>query len=217
MLRHSRGRRAPGPRRVRPIALAGVVALMAALPLAVASAGPVGDVDSAITRTSDDGSRAFDDSLHASGARVSDDAPAAASRAGAQAPEPRSAPSESPLRLGLGLATAARCGPELASPDGIEAQTCVLTQGQDTWARTYYRNVTGDDLTSVLTLMGPADRTVRMHCAVGADDEPGVCETPRERTAGDAGAYTAVVEFAEGAEGPLLLRSGSNSPAQTAR
>ncbi|MCZ4508329.1 hypothetical protein O3Q52_08955 [Streptomyces sp. ActVer] len=217
MLRHSRGRRAPGPRRVRPIALAGVVALMAALPLAVASAGPVGDVDSAVTRTSDDGSRASDDSVRASGARVSDDAPAAAGRAGAQAPEPRSAPSESPLTLGLGLATAARCGPELASPDGIEAQTCVLTQGQDTWARTYYRNATGDDLTSVLTLMGPADRTVRMHCAVGADDEPGVCETPRERTAGDAGAYTAVVEFAEGAEGPLLLRSGSNSPAQTAR
>lgn len=196
---------------------------MAALPLAVASAGPVGDVDSAITRTSDDGSRASDasdasdDAVRAAGARVSDDAPAAAGRAGAQAPEPRSAPSESPLTLGLGLATAARCGPELASPDGIEAQTCVLTQGQDTWARTYYRNATGDDLTSVLTLMGPADRTVRMHCAVGADDEPGVCETPRERTAGDAGAYTAVVEFAEGAEGPLLLRSGSNSPAQTAR
>ncbi|MDQ1027647.1 hypothetical protein QF035_005229 [Streptomyces umbrinus] len=186
---------------------------MAALPLAVASAGPVGDMDSATTRTSDDGS------VRASGARVSDDAPAAAAgRAGApQAPEPRSAPSESSLTLGLGLATAARCGPELASPDGIEAQTCVLTQGQDTWARTYYRNATGDDLTSVLTLMGPADRTVRMHCAVGADDEPGVCETPRERTAGGAGAYTAVVEFAKGAEGPLLLRSGSNSPAQTAR
>ncbi|QQM42028.1 hypothetical protein [Streptomyces liliifuscus] len=219
MLRHSRGRRAPGPRRVRPIALAGVVALMAALPLAVASAGPVGDVDSAAPRTSDDGSRASDDAVRASGTRVSDDAPAAAAgRAGApQAPEPRSAPSESPLTLGLGLATAARCGPELASPDGIEAQTCVLTQGEDTWARTYYRNATGDDLTSVLTLMGPAGRTVRMHCAVGADDEPGVCETPRERTAGDAGAYTAVVEFARGADGPLLLRSGSNSPAQTAR
>ncbi|MFI1481523.1 hypothetical protein [Streptomyces sp. NPDC020747] len=192
---------------------------MAALPLAVASAGPVGDKDSATTRTSDDDSRASDDAVRASGARVSDDAPAgAAGHAGAlQAPEPRSAPSESPLTLGLGLATAARCGPELASPDGIEAQTCVLTQGEDTWARTYYRNATGDDLTSVLTLMGPADRTVRMHCAVGADDEPGVCETPRERTTGDAGAYTAVVEFAEGAEGPLLLRSGSNSPAQNAR
>ncbi|MFD3377184.1 MULTISPECIES: hypothetical protein [unclassified Streptomyces] len=199
---------------------------MAALPLAVASAGPVGDVDSAAPRTSEDGSRASsdgsrasDDAVRASGARGSDDAPAAAvGRAGApEAPEPRSAPSESPLTLGLGLATAARCGPELASPDGIEAQTCVLTQGEDTWARTYYRNATGDDLTSVLTLMGPAGRTVRMHCAVGADDEPGVCETPRERTAGDAGAYTAVVEFAEGAEGPLLLRSGSNSPAQTAR
>ncbi|MCX4907070.1 hypothetical protein [Streptomyces sp. NBC_00878] len=206
---------------------------MAALPLAVASAGPVGDPDPATARTSDDRSRASDggsrasddrsrapdDAVRASGARDSDDAPAAVGRAdaGAGAPESRPTPSRSPLTLGLGIATAARCGPELASPDGIEAQTCVLTQGRDTWARTYYRNATGDDLTSVLTLMGPADRTVRMHCAVGADDEPGVCETPRQRTTGDVRAYTAVVEFAEGADGPLLLRAGSNSPAQTGR
>ncbi|WP_443061481.1 hypothetical protein [Streptomyces sp. NBC_00414] len=117
----------------------------------------------------------------------------------------------------MGLATAARCGPELASPDGIEAQTCVLTQGRETWARTYYRNATGDDLRSVLTLMAPGDRTVRMYCAVGADDEPEVCETPRERTAGEASRYTAVAEFAKDADGPLLLRSGSNSPAQNGR
>ncbi len=117
----------------------------------------------------------------------------------------------------MGLATAARCGPELASPDGIEAQTCVLTQGRETWARTYYRNATGDDLASVLTLMTPGGRTVRMHCAVGADDEPEVCETPRERTADDASEYMAVAEFAKGADGPLLLRSGSNSPAWTGR
>jgi hypothetical protein len=204
---------------------------MAALPLAVASAGPVGDPDPATARTSgdrsrasdggsrasEDRSRAADDAVRASGARGSDDAPAAVGRAGAGAPESRPTPSSSPLTLGLGIATAARCGPELASPDGIEAQTCVLTQGRDTWARTYYRNATGDDLRSVLTLMGPADRTVRVHCAVGADDEPGVCETPRERTTGDVRAYTAVVEFAEGADGPLLLRAGSNSPAQTGR
>ncbi|MEU3792103.1 hypothetical protein AB0F07_20260 [Streptomyces fructofermentans] len=111
-----------------------------------------------------------------------------------------------------GLAVMAVCGPELTAPEGVEAQTCVLTRGRDTWARTYYRNATGAPLTSVLTLMGPADRTVLMHCSTGADDEPGMCETPRERTAGDARAYTAVAEFAEGADGPLLLRSGSNSP-----
>ncbi|MFE7840537.1 hypothetical protein ACFU53_32135 [Streptomyces sp. NPDC057474] len=114
--------------------------------------------------------------------------------------------------LGLGLATAARCGPELTSPDGIEAQTCVLTQGEQTWARTYYRNATGRELSSVLSMMAPGGHTVRMHCAVGAHDEPGACETPRERTRGVMGAYTAVVEFAApDGSGPLLLRSGSNS------
>ncbi|QFR02753.1 hypothetical protein F9278_23390 [Streptomyces phaeolivaceus] len=114
--------------------------------------------------------------------------------------------------LGLGLATAARCGPELTSPDGIEAQTCVLTQGEQTWARTYYRNATGRELSSVLSMMAPGGHTVRMHCAVGAHDEPGVCETPRGRTRGAVGAYTAVAEFAApDGGGPLLLRSGSNS------
>ncbi|MDW8808403.1 hypothetical protein P1P68_27345 [Streptomyces scabiei] len=114
--------------------------------------------------------------------------------------------------LGIGGATATRCGPELTSPDGIEAQTCVLTQGEQTWARTYYRNATGRELSSVLSMMAPGGHTVRMHCAVGAHDEPGACETPRERTRGVLGAYTAVAEFAApDGEGPLLLRSGSNS------
>jgi hypothetical protein len=170
---------------VRLLALAGVVAVTVALPLAVASAGPVGDEGPAVVRASerDDAKR--------------QEAPA---------------PTRSPLLLGLGLATAARCGPELSSPDGIEAQTCVLTQGEDTWARTYYRNATGDELSSVLSLMGPGGRTVQMHCAMGAEDDPGACETPRERTTGDVGAYTAVAEFAKGTgSGPLLLRSGSNS------
>jgi hypothetical protein len=115
--------------------------------------------------------------------------------------------------LGQGLSTAVRCGPELSSPDGIEAQTCVVTRGAQTWARTYYRNATGEALDVVLSLMGPDDRNVRMTCAVGAEDEPGTCETPREPTRGNPAAYTAVAEFAErGGRGPLLLRSGSNSP-----
>ncbi|MFF7735208.1 hypothetical protein [Streptomyces sp. NPDC007984] len=113
--------------------------------------------------------------------------------------------------LGQGLSTAVRCGPELSSPDGIEAQTCVVTQGAQTWARTYYRNATGEALDAVLSLMGPDDRNVRMTCAVGAEDEPGTCETPREPAHGNPAAYTAVAEFAErGGLGPLLLRSGSN-------
>ncbi|MFF0745746.1 hypothetical protein ACFYVL_35690 [Streptomyces sp. NPDC004111] len=117
----------------------------------------------------------------------------------------------------------ARCGPEVVSPEGVEAQTCVLTEGRDTWARTYFRNATGEELDAVLTLMGPAGRTVRMECAVGAEDEPGLCETPRGTTAGAGGEkepredYTAVSEFAGPREGPLLLRSGSNSAPSATR
>ena len=168
------------------MALVGVVAAALALPLAVASAGSVRD-----------GRR-----TGPPGAARTDDRP------------PAPAPSGSPRLLGLGPATAARCGPELTSPEGVEAQTCVMTQGDRTWARTYYRNATGTGLRSLLSLMGPGGRTVQAHCAVGAEDDPEVCETPRERTAGAADAYTAVAEFANGsgADAPLLLRSGSNSP-----
>jgi hypothetical protein len=179
---------------VRLLALAGVAVCAVALPLAVASAGPVRDEGHAVVRSL----------VHSS-------------EGDAKGPSVAPSPVRSPLTLGLGLATAARCGPELSSPDGIEAQTCVMTQGEDTWARTYYRNATGDDLDSMLSLMGPADRTVQMHCAVEAEDEPALCETPRERTRGDLDAYTAVAEFAaRNGNGPLLLRSGSNSPAPTA-
>ncbi|RZU29946.1 hypothetical protein EV284_4898 [Streptomyces sp. BK022] len=104
-----------------------------------------------------------------------------------------------------------RCGPELASPEGLEAQTCVLTLGGDTWARVYYRNTTGDALDAGLSLLGPDGRAVRTTCDTGADDAPATCETPRERTRGAGAAYTAVSEFARGAEEPLLLRSASNS------
>ncbi|MFE7581365.1 hypothetical protein ACFU5Y_07355 [Streptomyces gardneri] len=107
-----------------------------------------------------------------------------------------------------------KCGPELASPEGIEAQTCVLAEGPDIWARTYYRNATGQQLDAFLTLMAPGGRTVQVRCPVAAQDEPGTCETPRERGQGKATAYTAVAEFAgtgEGGSTPLLLRSGSNT------
>lgn len=168
----------------------GVVAAAVALPLAVASAGQVGDAP----EPRGDGGRAD----------------AAASPDDAKLPS--ADPSRSPLLLGLGLATAARCGPDLTSPEGIEAQTCVLTQGEDTWARAYYRNATGEAVDSVLSLMGPGGRTVQTSCAAGADDEPATCETPRQRTRGSLDAYTAVTEFAaRGADGRLLLRSASNS------
>ncbi|MET7450390.1 hypothetical protein ABZT03_00580 [Streptomyces sp. NPDC005574] len=183
---------------LRLLALAGVVACAVALPLAVASAGPVGREGRSAVRS----------------VRTALPAPPSPAPLRADDKAPGVAPAHSPLLLGVGLATAARCGPELASPEGIEAQTCVLTQGGDTWARTYYRNATGGTLDSVLSLMGPAGRTVQMRCAVGAEDEPGTCETPRERLRGSPDGYAAVTEFAARAgAGPLLLRSGSNSGA----
>ncbi|AVH57751.1 MULTISPECIES: hypothetical protein [Streptomyces] len=217
MQRHSGGhgassprRGGPDPRRARLLALVGALAVAVALQLAAASAGSVGDLydihDGSVTVRASEGGGS-----ERGGSAPDDSAPddSAPDDKGAAAP----APTRSPRLLGLGVATAARCGPELTSPEGIEAQTCVLTQGEETWARTYYRNATGDELSSVLSLMGPDGRTVQMNCAVGAEDDPGVCETPRERVTGGVGAYTAVAEFAKGAgaRGPLLLRSGSNS------
>ncbi|MFE9905336.1 hypothetical protein [Streptomyces achromogenes] len=207
MLRHSGGYRAPQPRHRgrrprRPrllLALGAVVAAAVALPLTVASAGQVGEAgrtavpaalraDAKTGRTAVPAAPRADDGTGAHGAR------------------------RSPFLLGIGLATATRCGPALTSPDGIEAQTCVLTQGEDTWARTYYRNATGRSLDSLLSLMGPGGRTVQTRCATGTGDEPATCETPRERLRGRPDAYTAVTEFAErGGSGPLLLRSGSNT------
>ncbi|KOU32873.1 hypothetical protein ADK52_01190 [Streptomyces sp. WM6372] len=123
------------------------------------------------------------------------------------AQQPQPGPSEQPR-------TDSRCGPELSSPQGLEAQTCVLADEGRTWGRSYYRNTSGRALDAVLTVMGPAGHTVQIRCAVGAGDEPGLCETPREDSAGAPDAYSAVAEFAvPDDEGRLLLRSGSNSPA----
>ncbi|MFD7706187.1 hypothetical protein ACFV6E_18915 [Streptomyces sp. NPDC059785] len=189
----------PLTREIRLPALTGIVAVLAAVPLAVASAGPVGDGEAVGDGGAVGGGRSLVER--------------AAGRGGGSGDGKEFEPGREPLLLGLGLATAARCGPELVSPDGVEAQTCVLNQGRETWARTYYRNATGEALDSVLSLMAPGGRTVQMRCPMDAGDEPDVCETPRRRTAGDAAAYTAVAEFARGTgDGPLLLRSGSNSP-----
>ncbi|MGY0025266.1 hypothetical protein ACVHNB_40700 [Streptomyces sp. YJ-C3] len=199
--------------RLRLFGLLAVVVLTAVLPLAGASAGPVGEgsgrpaaekAESASEGTADK----VDDKTDGTADRTKDGA-----TGGAADQKPDAAPDRprSSLLTGLGLTVAAHCGPQLASPEGIEAQTCVLSKGQDTWARTYYRNTTGAELTAVLTLMAPGGRTVQIHCAVAAEDEPGMCETPRERTRADLPRYAAVVEYAAGADDPLLLRSGSNS------
>lgn len=110
-----------------------------------------------------------------------------------------------------GLGRTARCGPEVSSPGGVEAQTCVLTEEGRTRARTYYRNASGDPLSAVVTLMRPDGRTVQAHCEVSAGDEPGTCETPAGRTVRGSAPYTAVAEVADARGERLLLRSGSNS------
>ncbi|MFH9757511.1 hypothetical protein ACH4MJ_00985 [Streptomyces anulatus] len=105
-----------------------------------------------------------------------------------------------------------RCGPELVAPEGVEAQTCVLTQGGGVWARAYYRNATGEELRPVLSLMGPGGRTVELHCAPVTDDEPATCETPRVPSLAVPRSATAVAEFVGAGpvdEAPLLLRAGS--------
>jgi hypothetical protein len=111
----------------------------------------------------------------------------------------------------------------------VEAQTCVLTEGAATWARTYHRNLTGHTLHAVLSLLGPEGRTVRVRCVLPAGREGGMCETPRRavspasptRTGKAAeaefpgerrSAHTAVAEIAPPSGDRLLLRSGSNSP-----
>ncbi|MFE3033676.1 hypothetical protein ACFXKY_18785 [Streptomyces canus] len=208
---------------LRLLALSGVVVCAIALPLAVASAGQVGEggrtvvrdlvrpADPPAVRPSADPSAARPSAARSSDARSSD----ARSSAADDYKAPLADSGRSPLLLGLGLATAARCGPELSSPDGIEAQTCVLTQGEESWARTYYRNATGAVLDAALSFMGPGGHTVQLHCVVGAGDEPDSCETPRRRTQGAPTAYTAVAEFARRGSGPLLLRTGSNSGENT--
>ncbi|WP_169316765.1 hypothetical protein [Actinacidiphila oryziradicis] len=107
------------------------------------------------------------------------------------------------------------CGPRLSAPGGLRAQTCTISEDGDTWARTYYRNATGEPLSGMLSLMRPDGRTVQARCSIEARAAAGICETPRERTVRAAAEpYAAVAEIAAG--GPadaerLLLRSGSGA------
>ncbi|MER6070480.1 hypothetical protein ABT187_16895 [Streptomyces sp. NPDC001817] len=209
----------PDSKKVRLLALIGAVVAAVVLPLAVASAGQVGEAARhAMAGKARDALRV--PGREGASGHASESAPGHASEGGSGRDDEGSGRGDdklpslegSPRLLGLGLATAARCGLQLTSPDGIEAQTCVLAQGTDTWARTYYRNSTGKSLDAVLSLMGPGGRSVQTHCVTGGDDEPATCETPRERSRGGMDAYTAVTEFAaRGADGALLLRSTSNT------
>lgn len=191
---------------LRMLALAGAVALVVVLPLAAASAGPAGPAGRERTGPGKSPVRARGGALGVLGVPPGG-APAAVS-------DPRPAGRALPLP-GAQDANIAQCGPELSSPAGLEAQTCVLEQGRETWGRTYYRNATGGPLSGVLTLMAPDGSTVQAPCDMPASDDPGACETPHEATVRGHGSYAAVAEIAS-AKGNLLLRSGSNSPAAEA-
>ncbi|MFE7117763.1 hypothetical protein ACFU99_20340 [Streptomyces sp. NPDC057654] len=231
--------RAPQPRaaNLRMVALASAVALAIVLPLAAAVAGPAGRPDAGVAERTGDrsGERTGGGARESASARPSKGP--ADSRHGAEAVGERpAADGGGGVLSGLGLAerpqearNTARCGPELSSPGRteararnraepraetrVEAQTCVLAQGRDTWSRLYYRNVTGGPLKAVLTLMQPDGRTLQARCEMAGAVGRGSCQTPRERTVrgdGRHGGYTAVSEIAS-ADGRLLLRSGSNS------
>ncbi|MFD7105366.1 hypothetical protein [Streptomyces celluloflavus] len=212
----------------RLTALAGAAALAAAVPLAAATAGPADTAAPDARRTSaaaphgSTGQRPGQDADAgaAPGAdRRGDAADAARAEYGSTPtgrPRTAAAPDRHPPLRADGRRTV-RCGPELASPQRIEAQTCVLAEGGRTWAGTYYRNPTGDPLRAVLTLLRPDRSSVQVHCELAAADGPGVCETSAAATVGPAGArqdrwpYDAVAEFSDAAGERLLLRAGSNS------
>ncbi|WP_405855612.1 hypothetical protein OG361_20660 [Streptomyces sp. NBC_00090] len=215
------------PAKLRMIGLGTAVAVAVLLPI-VAVAGPTGPTGDPVRPAGSGDAKPGNgdgDKDLLSGLGLGPRTPAppgvgpAAGPAQAPAPGAPSVAPASPVAPGGADAPSAperitNCGPELASPEGVEAQTCVLSEGPDIWARTYYRNATGQELDAFLTLMAPGGRTVQVRCPVMAQDEPGSCETPRERGRGTATAYTAVAEFAGTGEGdntPLLLRSGSNT------
>ncbi|MGW0751860.1 hypothetical protein [Streptomyces sp. NPDC002587] len=190
---------------LRLIGIGAGVLIILSLPLAGAIAGP----DFA---AQDDGkggglfsTLGLSDPLRASG--PSRTSPASPAPSVAPSGPERPGPVEQPR-------TDSRCGPEVSSPHGVEAQTCVLVADGQTWGRSYYRNTSGRALDAVLAVMGPGGRTVQIRCALGGGDEPGLCETPKEDSMGAPASYSAVAEFAvPDDEGQLLLRSGSNSPA----
>ncbi|MCM2427502.1 hypothetical protein [Streptomyces sp. RKAG337] len=208
---------------LRMIALTSVIALAVVLPLAAATAGPSDSAGPPARAARSDQPRSVPAVADGPGAGPVDGllpglrpAPGGSSAAGSA----RGSSEGSGAGSGAGSAAprpVAACGPQLASPEGVQAQTCTIAVGGDTWARTYYRNGTGGPLGGVLTLMRPDGRTVRVECPVGAGNGPGSCETPRERTVkavspadGTAQIYSAVAEFASAGSGRMLLRAGSN-------
>ncbi|MFD7917875.1 hypothetical protein ACFV3R_01365 [Streptomyces sp. NPDC059740] len=106
------------------------------------------------------------------------------------------------------------CGPELAAPQGLQAQTCVTAADGRVGAVSYYRNSSGAPLRAVVTLMGRDGAVRQAHCEVPAADEPGECRTSTrplgtDTPASAVAAHEAVTEFSDPKGERLLLRVGS--------
>ena len=104
----------------------------------------------------------------------------------------------------------ASCGPELSTPEGLSAQTCVMSEDGRKWARTYYRNATGSPLRAALTLTRPDGSALSADCAMSAGGRSDVCETPRERIRAGGRPYAAIAEAGSADGDRMFLRSASN-------
>ncbi|MGY5123460.1 hypothetical protein [Streptomyces nigrescens] len=191
--------------KLRMTGLAGVAVLAVVVPLGAAMAGPADLTASGTAATSENSAAAERGIRPDSGAKPGKSPVTAGARTSAGSPAGPGLPPPS--------GRTSRCGPQLAAPGRIEAQTCVLAEDGLTWGRTYYRNRTGDPLRAALTLLRPDGTTVQVHCEVSAAGVPGMCETPTGATVRRGGPYGAVAEFSDVAGERLLLRSGSNSSA----
>ncbi|HEV7627176.1 MAG TPA: hypothetical protein VGO89_11825 [Streptomyces sp.] len=188
------------------IALACTVVLAVALPLAAATAGPAGSSAEGKARVAS-----------ASSAPSAPSGGGAEGDLGSDTAQGASRRSVGDTGVSADAGPVAACGGELTSPEGLTAQTCVMSQRRERWARTYYRNATNSPLRAALTLARPDGSSLRADCAVPAGEgRPGMCETPREkgRAGGAAPRYAATTEFGSPDGERLLLRSGSNSPTQ---
>ncbi|MCW7986112.1 hypothetical protein XF35_12680 [Streptomyces platensis subsp. clarensis] len=191
--------------KIRMTGLAGVAVLAGVVPLGAAMAGPADLTASGAAATSENSSAAKRGIRPSSGSKSGKSPVTVGARTSTGSPTGPGLPPPS--------GRTSRCGPQLAAPGRIEAQTCVLAEDGLTWGRTYYRNLTGAPLRAALTLMRPDGTTVQVHCEVAASGVPGMCETPTGATVRGGGPYGAVAEFSDVAGERLLLRSGSNSPA----
>lgn len=176
------------------ITLACTVVLAVALPIAAATAGPAAP---------DEGPAAPAPSASASRG------PAAGGGTGHDVRSRESLEGDTGARRPVGGASES-CGPELSTPEGLSAQTCVLSEGGRKWARTYYRNDTGSPLSAALTLTRPDGSALSADCAMPAGGRSDLCETPRERSRAGGRPYAAIAEAGSADGARMLLRSASN-------